>query len=455
MPHPKVNPLRLLFLMPLLAGTMLSGCATLPSSGPTAAQIVKRANDKQNEFTFDIVPLDSKAVEALNSAQSARIAANVSLATLDMPSRPETLGPGDVLNIDIYEVGVSLFSRGGAAQLDAFDPSAHGEKFPAVTIDPTGAITLPFIGSMFVAGLTPSEVEAQINRRLSTKSQHPQAMVTIAKNMSRTVIIAGNVNKPGRYDLTSNRERLLDAVALAGGATGTTEDTVVRFERSARTIEQRLDSIRSGTQDDLVLAPRDYIELLQRPRSFTVFGLVRDWLDLIGRSARSRSRPIRRFGRSDSDLYLPLRRCDAKSRSGQTGHLSPQHDAARVLLPRPARSDARQGRHLYCQCGGQPALEAGRHHQPVVLAFPDGARADEKLTLSLTLPVARTMAAHERSPWSRHRPPPCRETQARHKAARPWSNAGYRQDRPARLLPICRVAIAIPSARGGLARWTW
>jgi len=258
--------------MPLLAGTMLSGCATLPSSGPTAAQIVKRANDKQNEFTFDIVPLDSKAVEALNSAQSARIAANVSLATLDMPSRPETLGPGDVLNIDIYEVGVSLFSRGGAAQLDAFDPSAHGEKFPAVTIDPTGAITLPFIGSMFVAGLTPSEVEAQINRRLSTKSQHPQAMVTIAKNMSRTVIIAGNVNKPGRYDLTSNRERLLDAVALAGGATGTTEDTVVRFERSARTIEQRLDSIRSGTQDDLVLAPRDYIELLQRPRSFTVFG---------------------------------------------------------------------------------------------------------------------------------------------------------------------------------------
>ncbi len=272
MPHPKVNPLRLLFLMPLLAGTMLSGCATLPSSGPTAAQIVKRANDKQNEFTFDIVPLDSKAVEALNSAQSARIAANVSLATLDMPSRPETLGPGDVLNIDIYEVGVSLFSRGGAAQLDAFDPSAHGEKFPAVTIDPTGAITLPFIGSMFVAGLTPSEVEAQINRRLSTKSQHPQAMVTIAKNMSRTVIIAGNVNKPGRYDLTSNRERLLDAVALAGGATGTTEDTVVRFERSARTIEQRLDSIRSGTQDDLVLAPRDYIELLQRPRSFTVFG---------------------------------------------------------------------------------------------------------------------------------------------------------------------------------------
>lgn len=263
---------RVLVSLPLLAGTILSGCATLPSSGPTASQIVKRANDTQNEFRFNIVPLDSKAVEALNRAQGERAAATRSLALLNAPPQPYVLGPGDVLSIDIYEVGVSLFSRGGASSIQGFDPSAHGEKFPEVTVDPQGSITLPYVGMLHVEGLTPAQVEAQIDRRLSGTSQRPQAMVTIAKNISNTVIVAGNVAKPGRYDLTFNRERLLDAVAIAGGATASSEDTLVRFERNGKTIEQRLDAIRSSSRDDLELLPKDHIELIHRPRSFTVFG---------------------------------------------------------------------------------------------------------------------------------------------------------------------------------------
>jgi len=259
-------------LAPVVVALLLSGCKTLPSSGPTAGQIVHRADDQKNEFRFDIVPLDSRAVDALNEAQSSRAATTMTLALMESPARREVLGPGDVLNISIYEVGVSLFSRVAAPNSGVFDPAAHGEKFPEVTIDEAGKITLPFIGSLNVAGFTPSDVEAMINRRLAGQSQKPQAMVTLVKNVSNTVMVAGNVHKPGRYDLSFNDERLLDAVALAGGATASSEDTLVRFQRDGRIIEQRLDSIRSSSRDDLVLMPRDHVELIQRPRSFTVFG---------------------------------------------------------------------------------------------------------------------------------------------------------------------------------------
>lgn len=269
------RPVRAILFLPLLAGTILSGCATLPSSGPTAAQIVKRANDRQNEFRFNIVPLDSDTVDALNQEQNERLATKMSLALLEAPPRPDVLGPGDVLGINIYEVGVSLFSRTGTSQGDGgFDPSAHGEKFPQVTIDPQGVITLPYVGSIKIAGLTPEQVEMQINQRMVGISQRPQAMVTVIKNISNTVIVAGNVSKPGRYELTFNHERLLDVIALAGGATASSEDTLVRFERDGRTIEQRLDTIRASSLDDLVLVPRDHVELIRRPRSFTVFGAV-------------------------------------------------------------------------------------------------------------------------------------------------------------------------------------
>ena len=264
---PNIKPLALT----LIATTALPACSTLPSSGPTARQIVSRAKDHSNEFRFNIVPLDNHAVSALNQAQNARIAASTTLGSLEAPPRPTVLGPGDVLHVSLYEVGVSLFSSTSAASA-TFDPSAHGEKFPEVTVDEQGNISLPYVGVLSVAGYTTSQVEELINQRLKGQSQRPQAMVTLVKNISNTVIVAGNVNKSGRYDLTYNHERLLDAVALAGGASASSEDTLVRFSRDGQTIEQRLDTIRASTRDNLVLEAGDHIELIKRPRSFTVFG---------------------------------------------------------------------------------------------------------------------------------------------------------------------------------------
>lgn len=250
----------------------LAGCSTLPSSGPTASQVVKRANDTRNEFQFAIVPLDSQAVESLNKAQAARSAAAATVASLAEPSKDAVLGPGDILNISIYEVGVSLFSAAAASPSGGFDPSAHGEKFPPLTVDEQGQIHLPYIGDMTVAGLTPGQVEKAVNARMAKTSQRPQALVTIEKNVSNTVYVTGDVNKPGRYDLTYNHERLLDAIAAASGASASSEDTLLRFERNGTVVEQRLDAIRAGSPDDIMLAPRDHIELVKRPRSFTVFG---------------------------------------------------------------------------------------------------------------------------------------------------------------------------------------
>jgi len=259
-------------ILSLMAAAALPGCATLPSSGPTSAQIVSRANDKSKEFRFNIVSLDSRAVETLNQAQNTRIASVKTLSALARPLHISVLGPGDVLSINIYEVGVSLFSRTGSAGTGNFDTSAHGEKFPEITVDQSGNISLPFIGVLTVAGSTPAQVETMINRRLSTQSQTPQSMVTIARNIANTVMVAGNVNRPGRYDLTYNSVRILDAIAIAGGATASSEDTLIRFERDGSTIEQRLDTVRSSSKDDLLLEPDDHIELVKRPRSFTVFG---------------------------------------------------------------------------------------------------------------------------------------------------------------------------------------
>jgi polysaccharide export outer membrane protein len=249
---------------------LLAGCAALPSSGPTAGEI-KRGTRDQNELGFKIVDIDPGVVAEIAAHDAAADAAQPTLSSLAHEGRNDVVGPGDILGIGIFEVGVSLFGS-SAAGGGVVDPSARAQTFPEVVVDREGTITLPYVGRLDVAGHTTSEIQSMIVRGLRGKSQSPQALVTIKQNLSSTVYVAGDVHQPGRYNLSLQQERLLDAIALAGGATNSAEDTVVRFNRGTHFLEERLGRIRSGAADDLILNPGDRIELLKRPRSFISLG---------------------------------------------------------------------------------------------------------------------------------------------------------------------------------------
>ncbi|WP_294389650.1 polysaccharide biosynthesis/export family protein [uncultured Sphingomonas sp.] len=253
----------------LIGCALLAGCATLPSSGPTAGDI-RRGERESNELGFHIVDVTPEMVKTVHDSTTAADNAQPTLASLAAQGRNDVVGPGDVLQIGVYEVGVSLFGSNSVS--GGFAPSARGETFPAVVVDRDGAITLPYVGRLEVAGSTASEIQAMVVRGLRGKSQSPQALVVIRENVSRTVYVSGEVNKPGRMDLTLQQERLLDAIALAGGSQNSAEDTIVRFTRGTTTLEERLGRIRGAAPDDLTLVPGDRIELIKRPRSFIVLG---------------------------------------------------------------------------------------------------------------------------------------------------------------------------------------
>jgi polysaccharide export outer membrane protein len=258
------------------ASLLIAGCSTLPASGPTAHQIMSGARRSEDPLKFQVVNLDAMTVAGLRSTDRALAAKVPTLATLagvGGAQRVDQLGPGDVLAISIFEVGVSLFGgSSGAAMAGAYDPSAHPQMFPDITVGTDGEIVLPYVGKLHVEGRTTSEVEQMIDRNLAGMSQKPQALVSIKKNLSNTVFISGDVRKAGRFELTLNRERLLDAIAASGGGEYSAEDTIVRFARSGRSLDERMGFIQAGSADDLPLLPGDRVELIKRPRSYTTFG---------------------------------------------------------------------------------------------------------------------------------------------------------------------------------------
>ena len=264
--------------LPGLLGSMslllVAGCSTLPSNGPTARSIVRHSKTPDGAVRFRIIDLDLSAVDAMNSAERERFTTLPALAPLAADQRVDLIGPGDVLTVSIYEVGVSLFGGGVRSAPGGFDPSAHGEAFPDTVVDANGQVNLPYLGAITVGGLTADAAQRRIAAGLRGKSQDPRVLVAIKQNVSNTVYVSGAVNKPGRLALTLGREHLLAAIASAGGSANSSDDTIVRFVRGTRTVEQRLGTIRSSSPDDLTLIPGDRIELIRRPRTYTVFGAV-------------------------------------------------------------------------------------------------------------------------------------------------------------------------------------
>ncbi len=217
-----------------------------------------------------------KIVEVDNPAALPAIAAVRKLALPDLAPPPtDMVGPGDVLGISIYEAGVTLFGGSSAPSLggsSGFDPSVKVQSLPPTRVSDEGYITVPYAGRLHVLGKTVDEVRAQIREGLRGFSQNPQVLVTVRDAITNSVIVGGEVSKPGRLVLQTNRETLSDVLALAGGYRGSAKDLTLRITRGGKSVDMRLSDIVDDPKVDVRAYPGDRFLLVQAPFSYSVLG---------------------------------------------------------------------------------------------------------------------------------------------------------------------------------------
>lgn len=111
------------------------------------------------------------------------------------PSHPYVIGNGDLLAINVWN-----------------EPDFK----QSIPVRPDGKISLPLIGGIQAAGLTPQELQGAIAARLNAYINHPTVTVLVQQINSRNFNILGRVMKPGTYPLSTSMT-VLDAIAAAGG----------------------------------------------------------------------------------------------------------------------------------------------------------------------------------------------------------------------------------------------
>jgi polysaccharide export outer membrane protein len=105
------------------------------------------------------------------------------------------IGPADMLNISVWK---------------------ENELSVTVPVRPDGKISVPLLGDVQAAGLSPMQLAGSVTNMLRKYVTDPQVTVIVTGMNSQRVFVLGQVGRPGSIALQPNMT-ILQAISSAGG----------------------------------------------------------------------------------------------------------------------------------------------------------------------------------------------------------------------------------------------
>jgi polysaccharide biosynthesis/export protein len=255
------------FILSIVSVTALvAGCA-LPASAPTSLEL-ERVRTEQTDANFLIVNVNSSIARVMSQRSGHQWPTSFAAGTY-VPS--VALRAGDVIAISIYETGGS-FLFGGGTPGDATQAQGRTTTLPTQVIEPSGNISVPFVGRISLAGSTPERAARKIEQQLGQKTVQPQVVVSLVSSTTTAASIGGEANRPGIVALTLRGERLLDAIAIGGGPKYPSTEIDVRMQRRGVNYTVPLQAIIANPALNVAVRPNDELYLIRNPKTFTVMG---------------------------------------------------------------------------------------------------------------------------------------------------------------------------------------
>ena len=240
---------------------ILSGCGSIFSAaGPSKSAIIN-ASDKYEAQNYTLVPLSAETIVNYMKPEEAQLKASVTQSTI-----PDTkLMSGDVLTVMIADNA----ENGGL-----FAPLATGgTTFDKVRIDAHGKISLPYVNNLKISGLSLTQAQEAIKKAVQNYTMDPQVYISLTSELGASVLVSGDVNKPGRFSTLQGPLTVLDAVNQAGGPK--LEPYLVNvIVRNGKTVRKfNYEELLNG--QNFKLAPNSEVILERARKRFVAMGAVK------------------------------------------------------------------------------------------------------------------------------------------------------------------------------------
>jgi|GEM_PF-521683 len=206
--------------------------STIPPASPTPAS--------SSLLNFDAERAAGRP--ASSSGSSTAIA-----STISVPSGYQ-LGTGDQISVEVF---------------------GEDDLRTAARLNSDGAVSLPLLGSVSLAGLTTSQAAARLIELYGRDYLvNPKVNVTLVGYAKRRFTVLGQVNRPGSYELPEGSSEgidILEAIAMAGGYTRIAAPERISVKRRDQIL--RVDAKRlarsSGSKGGFRVEPGDTITVAE------------------------------------------------------------------------------------------------------------------------------------------------------------------------------------------------
>jgi polysaccharide export outer membrane protein len=182
------------------------------------------------------------------------------------PPKAFRFGIGDTVSVTIFES-----AAGGL-----FIPAEAGVRpgnfvtIPNQAVDDRGNIAVPYAGA--IVARTPAELQRAIVDVLNGRALEPQVVVSLVDQRTSLISVLGDVRSAGRFPASPSGERILDAIARAGGPGTQGYDMWVTLEREGHRASVPFGALLYEPSNNIFALPNDVIYLYSQPQTFVAFG---------------------------------------------------------------------------------------------------------------------------------------------------------------------------------------
>ncbi|HEV7719098.1 MAG TPA: polysaccharide biosynthesis/export family protein [Arsenicitalea sp.] len=254
------------------AALLLTGCTTLSGSGPSDQRIVSSAAANLTTprtgtgLQYALVDLSPQVVSQIPDYNVGSL--NASLGMRVGAPGTVTIGVGDAVDVTVFES-----SDGGLFIPTGNTTDCHCVKMPTQLVASSGVISIPYAdGDIKAAGMTVPQLEKTIAQRLAKRAIEPQVIAAVTRKSASEITVLGDVNSPQKLVINDTGDRVLDAIARAGGVKAPPYEEFVSVTRRGRKGTVYFNRLVKDAKENIYLAAGDTVFVDNQKRKFTAFG---------------------------------------------------------------------------------------------------------------------------------------------------------------------------------------
>jgi polysaccharide export outer membrane protein len=248
---------------------LLGACSHwLPASGPSSIKINQAAEPDTSIIQLvDITPAVTQRLALSQKRQS------FAESFTERRVNSYLVNPGDIIEVSIWEASPAmLFGVAPAAAAFSASSGSKASTLPEQMVGAEGYINVPFAGRIKVSGKNLQKIETDIVNALQGKANYPQVIVRMTRNTTSNVTVVGEVTQSTLLPITPRGERLLDAIAAAGGVRQPVNKITLQLSRGQVVRDIALEKVIQDPKQNIKLYPGDVVTAYYQPLSFTALG---------------------------------------------------------------------------------------------------------------------------------------------------------------------------------------